>query len=268
MPYNRLAIYGHRGWSSSAIAQALLTSGAPAKLLYKPSSNSNGLTGSFSEIEVDIQDQDALRAALKDVDILISLVGREAIPLQHAFIKAIPHTDVRLFVPSDLAFRCDEQGLKISVNKDKDDVERAAREAGIATTVILPCVFAESGLNTGLLGVDVEKNRIVFAGDAKNQILNVCTRSYVSKAYSNLFAKTPIPTLQNRTIALSEIRTTGAEIATALEKKHGTTPQIFRQSLAEVDRQIEECVSSGRPALGWYCRRRWGAGECVEALGG
>lgn len=73
MPYNRIAIYGHRGWSSSAIAQALLTSGAPAKLLYRPGSNSNGLTGSFSEIEVDIQDQDALRAALKDVDILMYL---------------------------------------------------------------------------------------------------------------------------------------------------------------------------------------------------
>lgn len=78
-----------------------------------------------------------------------SLVGREDIPLQHAFIQAIPHTNVQLFVPSDLAFRCDEQGLRIGVNKEKDDVERAAREAGIAVCVILPCVFAESGLNTG-----------------------------------------------------------------------------------------------------------------------
>jgi nucleoside-diphosphate-sugar epimerase len=71
MSYNRLAIYGHRGWASSAIAQALLTSGAPAKLLYRPGSNANGLKGNFDEIEVDIQDQDALRAALKDVDILM-----------------------------------------------------------------------------------------------------------------------------------------------------------------------------------------------------
>lgn len=71
MPYNRIAVYGHRGWASSAIAQALLTSGAPAKLLYRPGSNSNGLKGNFEEVEVDIQDQDALRAALKDVDILM-----------------------------------------------------------------------------------------------------------------------------------------------------------------------------------------------------
>ncbi|GLI82144.1 hypothetical protein PoHVEF18_010545 [Penicillium ochrochloron] len=269
MPYNRLAIYGHRGWASSAIAQALLTTGAPAKLLYRPGSNANGLKGEFTEVEVDIKDQDALRAALKDVDILISLVGREDIPLQHAFIQAIPHTDVQLFVPSDLAFRCDEQGLRIDVNKEKDNVERAAREAGVATCVILPCVFAESGLNTGLLGVDVVKNRIAFAGDSENQVLNICTRSYVSRAYATLLSTTPLPHLKTRTIALSEIHTTGAEIATALQKKHGVPPKIFHHSLAEVDRQIDECVNFGKPlGLGWYCRRRWGAGECVGALGG
>lgn len=71
MPFNRIAIYGHRGWASSAIAQALLTSGAPAKLLYRPGSSSNGLKGNFEEIQVDINDQDALRAALEDVDILV-----------------------------------------------------------------------------------------------------------------------------------------------------------------------------------------------------
>jgi hypothetical protein len=95
------------------------------------------------------------------------------------------------------------------------------------------------------------------------------TRSYVSKAYSTLLPHTPIPTLSNRTIALSEIHTTGAEIATALQKRHGVPPQIFHHSLAEVDRQIDECVNFGKPlGLGWYCRRRWGAGECVGALGG
>lgn len=80
---------------------------------------------------------------------------------------------------------------------------------------------------------------------------------------------TPIRTLHNRTIGLSEFRSTGTEIATALQKKHGVAPQIFQHSLAEVDSQIDECVQLGKPlGLGWYCRRRWGAGDCVDALGG
>lgn len=54
-----------------------------------------------------------------------------------------------------------------------------------------------------------------------------------------------------------------------MEKKHGVAPQIFHHDLAEIDAQIDECVRFGKPlGLGWYGRRRWGAGECVEALGG
>jgi hypothetical protein len=67
---------------------------------------------------------------------------------QHAFVRAIPHTNVKLFVPSDLAARYDEQGLQIGVNRVKDEVERAAKQAGIPTTVVLPGNFAEFALHT------------------------------------------------------------------------------------------------------------------------
>lgn len=75
-------------------------------------------------------------------------MGHEGVQRQHAFVKEIPHTHVQLFSPSDLAARYDEQGLQIPVNKAKDEVERAAREAGIPITVILPGNFAEFALNT------------------------------------------------------------------------------------------------------------------------
>lgn len=75
-------------------------------------------------------------------------MGQEGVERQHAFVKAIPHTNVQLFSPSDLAARYDEQGLKIPVNKAKDRVERAAKEAGIPTTVVLTGNFAEFALNT------------------------------------------------------------------------------------------------------------------------
>lgn len=125
---------------------------------------------------------------------------------------------MQLFVPSDLAFRCDEQGLGIPVNKAKDEIERAAKEAGIAICVLLPGVFAESGLNTGyvyrlhshfcllswvfyfggrrktlntdaeccgrLLGVDVVNNRIVFSGDSKKQVLNIWSVLLSSSTYT------------------------------------------------------------------------------------
>lgn len=75
-------------------------------------------------------------------------MGHEGVESQHALVKAIPYTQVQLFAPSDLAARYDGQGLQIPVNKAKDEVERAAAEAGIPITVVLPGNFAEFALNT------------------------------------------------------------------------------------------------------------------------
>jgi uncharacterized protein YbjT (DUF2867 family) len=76
------------------------------------------------------------------------LVGHGGIPLEHHFVEAIPKTQVKLFVPSDLAARYDAQGNSIPVNRHKSEVEKAAREAGIPTTVVLPGNFAEFALTT------------------------------------------------------------------------------------------------------------------------
>lgn len=75
-----------------------------------------------------------------------SFAGRDAVLKQHAFVKAIPKTSVKLFVPSDFAFRVDEQGLRIPANKDKHEIEEAAKVAGVPTTVVLAGAFVESAL--------------------------------------------------------------------------------------------------------------------------
>jgi hypothetical protein len=66
-------------------------------------------------------------------------------------VKAIPRTNVKLFVPSDIAHRVDEQGLLIPVNKAKFEVEEAAKQARIPTTVVLPVFFTESAISKVLV---------------------------------------------------------------------------------------------------------------------
>jgi hypothetical protein len=77
-----------------------------------------------------------------------SLVGHEGVTRQHHLVDAITHSDVRLFVPSDLAARYDAEGLTVLVNAAKMKVEGAAKKAGIATTIVLPGNFAEFVLST------------------------------------------------------------------------------------------------------------------------
>ncbi|KAL1881944.1 hypothetical protein Daus18300_000998 [Diaporthe australafricana] len=243
MQHNRIAVYGHRGWASSAIVDALAATGAPITVLHRASSDTDGLPRGVKKIQVDTDDHEALIAALQDIDIVISLVGHEGVQRQHAFVKAIPHTRVQLFSPSDLAARYDEQGLQIPVNKAKDEVERAAREAGIHTTVILTGNFAEFALNTN-------------------------TRDYVAAAYAAIFATTPISQLRNRSLGLTELSPTGKEVAKALEEKNAAPPKMFAHSLDKVNKEVNDCLNSGSPfALAWYCHKIWGNGKQADMVG-
>lgn len=71
MPYNRIAVYGHRGWASSAIVGALAASGAPLTVLHRASSDTSGLPPGVKKIQVNVDDHEALIAALQEIDIVM-----------------------------------------------------------------------------------------------------------------------------------------------------------------------------------------------------
>nr|XP_036586871.1 NmrA-like family protein (Rossmann-fold NAD(P)(+)-binding protein) [Colletotrichum truncatum]KAF6797428.1 NmrA-like family protein (Rossmann-fold NAD(P)(+)-binding protein) [Colletotrichum truncatum] len=180
MSVNRIAVYGHRGWGSSRIVSALISSGVPIRVLFRAGSDISNIPETVEKVEVDVNDEQALIAALQDIDIVISLVGHEGVQRQHGFVKAIPKTNVKLFSPSDLAARYDEQGMRIGVNKAKDEVERAAKEAGIPTTVVLIGNFAEFALNTLGMGVDIPGNKLIYTADSAERRLNIWSAISIS----------------------------------------------------------------------------------------
>lgn len=71
MPHNRVAIFGHRGWASSAIVDALSATGAPITVLYRAGSDTDGLRAGVKKIQVDIDNHAAVIAALQDIDIVM-----------------------------------------------------------------------------------------------------------------------------------------------------------------------------------------------------
>ncbi|CAG8053523.1 unnamed protein product, partial [Penicillium salamii] len=243
MTFNRIAVYGHRGWASSQIVKALASSGAPLRVLHRPGSDTSSLPTNVEVVEVDLADQASLVEKLKDIDIVVCLVGHGGVPLQHHFVEAIPKTQVKLFVPSNLAARYDEQGNTIPVNRQKSEVETAARQAGIPITVILPGNFAEFALNTP-------------------------TRPYVAAGYAQIFASTPISQLQGRDTALCELKPTGNEIAEALARKFNAAPITKTESKEHIVQALNEAIENGNPfALALYCRKIWATGEKAKMMG-
>jgi nucleoside-diphosphate-sugar epimerase len=71
MTFNRIAVYGHRGWASSEIVGALASSGAPLRVLHRPGSDTSCLPANVEVVEVDLMDQASLVEKLKDIDIVM-----------------------------------------------------------------------------------------------------------------------------------------------------------------------------------------------------
>ncbi|PIG83715.1 nmrA-like family protein [Aspergillus arachidicola] len=243
MAFNRIAVYGHRGFVGSRVVPALIASGAPVTVLHRPSSDTSNLPDHVRKIAIDVHDEVALVDALQDIDIVISLVGDEGTDSQFGFVKAIPRTNVQLFSPSDFSLRYCEQGMRIPCMKAKAKVEKAAKDAGIPTTVVQVGNFAEFTLSTTAVGIDLQNNTLVHTGNSASEKVTMCTKDYVAAAYVDIFTTRPISTIQNRTIGLSELAPTGMEIAAIMKKKNARDPSIATRSLEKVEKTIENCIS-------------------------
>ncbi|GLA28229.1 NAD(P)-binding protein [Aspergillus phoenicis ATCC 13157] len=267
MAFNRIAVYGHRGFVASRVVPALIASGAPITVLHRSTSDTSNLPEHVRKIEVDVFDEDALVDALQDIDIVLSLVGDEGTDRQYGFVKAIPKTNVRLFVPSDFCLRYCEQGMRMPCMVAKAKLEKASKDAGIPTTVVHAGNFAEFTLSTPAVGVDLQNNTLVYTGNSASEKVTMCTKDYVAAAYVDIFTTRPIHTIQNRTITLSELAPTGMEIAAIMKKKNGSDPSIATRSIEEVDRMIEDCISKeSNLAVPSYCRKIWGTGQMMKML--
>lgn len=73
MAFNRIAVYGHRGFVASRVVPALIASGAPITVLHRSTSDTSNLPEHVRKIEVDVFDEDALVDALQDIDIVLSV---------------------------------------------------------------------------------------------------------------------------------------------------------------------------------------------------
>ncbi|GIZ42991.1 hypothetical protein CKM354_000623700 [Cercospora kikuchii] len=268
MSPNRIAVYGHRGLFSSRIAAALIASDAHITILYRPGSDVANFPARTPKVEVDVYNQEALVAALQNIDIVISLVGDEGVTRQFGLVQAIPRTNVKLFIPSELGLCYGEDGMPIPVLKQKKLVQEAAKKAGIPMTIVLIANFAEFTLGSIAMGIDVEGNRVLYTGNSAVEKANMCTVDYVAAAYVSLFVNSPIAEIRNRTISLIELAPTGEDITIALKKKHGKGPQIFQQSTERNEKEYLDRLNSDLSAVApaWYYRKLWGTGELTSLL--
>jgi nucleoside-diphosphate-sugar epimerase len=71
MSFNRIAIYGHRGWVGASVLRALAATGAPLKVLHRAGSDISNLPKGVTTAEVNLDDAQSLISPLQDIDIVL-----------------------------------------------------------------------------------------------------------------------------------------------------------------------------------------------------
>jgi putative NADH-flavin reductase len=69
--FKRIALYGYRGWASSAIANSLIAAGGPVSVLHRATSDTSALPAGTPTCEIDLKNRKSIQDALKDIDILM-----------------------------------------------------------------------------------------------------------------------------------------------------------------------------------------------------
>lgn len=176
MERSRILIIGATGWIGPHIAAASIALHHPTFVLIRPDSPKSQLLQRFRAAGIvilygSLEDYDSLLAAIRQVDVVISAVGREQFLNQLKIVAAIKEVGtIKRFLPSDFGSALDNieltEPLKVAF-EPKLKVRRALQEEGVPFTNIVSNGFASFFL-ANLAQLDLKSpptDKVIIYGD-------------------------------------------------------------------------------------------------------
>lgn len=237
---SEILLVGATGNLGHRIAHALLDKGVKLRVLARPSLSADKqavldrlLARGSTVVTGDLADAASLERACAGVETVISAVnGGPEIKLtgQLALVEAARRAGVAQFVPSVYAFNIFnlQPGDVYTSDWDRQVVE-AARQAGLATTVILPGYFYEILLAPFLGIFDLAQGQVSYWGDGETA-LDATAIGDVAR-YTAEVALDPTARGQVVEVAGEQISFNG--IAALFEEVTGRRPAITVKGTAE-----------------------------------
>lgn len=134
----------------------------------------------------------------------------------------------------------------------KAALRRKAEDLGLPVTTIRNGLFEDSFF--GGFGVNAVDNKLTLYGDALSSKFSFSSLPYIGAAVAQIVT---LPKLENK-YTVVEAEFTGAQLASALEKKHGKAPTLSKFT----DEDVAAAVAKGPgPGLGAGWRTHWGKGH-------
>ncbi|XP_073126967.1 isoflavone reductase-like protein [Henckelia pumila] len=261
---SKILIIGGTGSIGKFVLEASVKSGHPTFALFRESTISDSIKGKIVEgfknsgvtiLIGDLNDHESLVKAIKQVDVVISTVGRSQLTDQVKIVVAIKEAgNVKRFLPSEYGIDVDRDRAvepAKSVTETKAQIRRAVEAQGIPYTYVTSYYFASYSLSTLIQpgATAPPRDKVIILGDGNVNAVFNCDHdiaTYTIKAVDDprtlnkiLYIKPPKNIYSfNDLVSLWE-----KKIGKTLEKEYVPEEQILKQ-IAEAPNYISKFLLS------------------------
>lgn len=248
--FTNVALVGANGSLGAAILKEL---SARPHIKVRVLSRSAGRTHGIETTPVNYDDADALVAALKGVDAVISLVGHEAWRSQTKVIDAAIAAGVRRFLPSEYGADTTvpaSQEIQLIASFGKLDVERylEAREDVIEHTYVYTGIFWDWALDNGFMGVELGRHAAELWDGGEGAVSGTTVAGIAAGVVGVL--EHPVET-RNRGVRVASLTTSLADLVAEAERQAGRNFDVKAETRAHV-RQLADALISKGDLLGFF----------------
>ncbi|WVQ74180.1 hypothetical protein IAR50_003774 [Cryptococcus sp. DSM 104548] len=200
-------------------------------------------------VELDEGKVDAIRDAMRDLEVVISAVGFAGLKSQSYLVQALAGSpSLKTFFPSDFGAVCTEEELAVpvfSVFDVKDEVVARAKELGVPVTEVKVGIFDLFFFAYNALGTDIRANKVQYFRKSLEKPIHItyvpCTipttlsltqecisLAYLGHAVTQLITSpSSLAKLPNSQPNFYDLVPTGNQLVSALEKVHGFAPEKY-----------------------------------------
>ncbi|KZO99120.1 NAD(P)-binding protein [Calocera viscosa TUFC12733] len=180
----------------------------------------------IKSVQVDYSDKDAIAAALKGIDVLVSTVGAFGLGTQPTLAHAAKEAGVKLFIPAEYG------APAIDMGGGKSKLRALLREIGLPFTIFFVGVFMSSFF-TARMKVDLPGGAVTIGGKGDNPLTVTTVKDiglYIAYALTTLSPEK----LEGKTILIEGDRVEIKGLIAEYEKRTGKKVEISYKPVEEL----------------------------------
>ncbi|OWZ74143.1 hypothetical protein AYX14_00364 [Cryptococcus neoformans] len=261
-----VALIGHNGTVGNNLLPYLVEAhkkGSIKLVILHRSSSDLSKVPSDAGIEkriVELEDGkiDSIKAAVKDLEVVISTIAASSAPSQVYLAEALASSSaLKTFIPSDFGCVWTEEETRIpglSFLMIKEDVAHRIKQLKVPITEIKVGLFDLFFFGYKAVGTDVRSNQVQYYHDSLHNQLPITSLSYLGYSVAQLISDPSLlAKLPNSTLNIFDFAPTGQEIVDVLTQLHGQPTKTVQVSEKTIAEQLE-----GPVAIGAAITKKWG----------